>query len=152
MNDMNYTTWTEDELRLVHAYKNKILEESGGNGISKKSPSLKELQSLCVNRSDLAVHHKVRTALINEGALTTRKQMLARLKAKALQEDVVAERLDMEAVPAPDRDSFFDYTPRTDVGTIEVSPPSDKPVIVSVPLSKLYGKVDFHTFMSLINE
>ena len=139
MNDMNYTTWTEDELRLVHAYKNKILEESGGNGISKKSPSLKELQSLCVNRSDLAVHHKVRSALVSEGALTTRKQMLARIKAKALQEDVVAERLDMEAAPATDRNSIFDYT-------------SKEPVIVSVPLSKLYGKVDFHTFMSLINE
>jgi|DEB0MinimDraft_4_1074332.scaffolds.fasta_scaffold164629_2 hypothetical protein len=139
MNDMNYTTWTEDELRLVHAYKNKILEESGGNGISKNSPSLKELQSLCVNRSDLAVHHKVRSALVSEGALTTRKQMLARIKAKALQEDVVAERLDMEAAPAPDRNSIFDYT-------------SKEPVIVSVPLSKLYGKVDFHTFMSLINE
>ena len=150
MNDMNYMTWTEDELRLVHAYKNKILEESGGNGISKKSPSLKELQNLCKNRSDLAVHHKVRTTLISEGALTTRKQMLARLKAKALQEDMVAERLDMEAVPAPDRNTFFDYTPPTDGGPIEIKLPASK--VVSVPLNKLYGKVDYETFMSLINE
>jgi len=117
----NKDPWTEQEIRLVHAYKDRILEESGGNGVSKKSPSLIQLQLLCENRTPMAVHNKVRITLMKEGSIITRKQMAKKLTADK------------------NRSEIFDYT-------------SKEPVIVSVPLSKLYGKVDFHTFMSLINE
>lgn len=150
MNDIKYTSWTEDELRLVHTYKERILQEGGGNGISKKSPSLIELQSLCKNRTPQAVHNKVRTTLISEGSLITRKQMMARIKSKALHEEVTAMRLDVANAPSEERNTIFDYTPPADDGPIEIKLPASK--VVSVPLNKLYGKVDYETFMSLINE
>jgi hypothetical protein len=126
-----HATWTADETRLVHAYKDRILQESGGNGISKKSKSLIELQRLCPNRTNDAVHHKVRIQLEKEGKILTRKQIAARMKAERFSNEVVAERLDMEQAPAPQH-------PQTGV--------------VTVPLKKLYGQVDFETFMSIINE
>ena len=133
--------WTEEEVRLVHVYKNRILQESGGNGVSKKSPSLITLQKLCAHRTPMAVHNKVRTTLMAEGSIVTRKQMADRLSAKT-----EAHPLEMES------SRFFDYKPRKEGEVVSVPTPDSTPVMVSVPLSKLYGKVDFHTFMSLINE
>lgn len=146
-----HATWTEDETRLVHAYKDRILEESGGNGISKKSKSLIELQRLCPNRTDDAVHHKVRMQLQKEGKILDRKQMAARMRAERSSNQAIAERLDMEQAPAPDLNTFFDYTPPAGATVIET--PAPKQVgVVTVPLKKLYGKVDFDTFMSLVSE
>lgn len=142
MNMNNKDPWTESEIRLVHVYKSRILQESGGNGVSNKSPSLIELQKLCLDRTPMAVHNKVRTTLMADGSIVTRRQMSDRLSAKT--------------EPDPNHgkgsNSFFDYKPRKESEEVLVPAPNSKPVMVSVPLSKLYGKVDFHTFMSLINE
>jgi len=137
-----HPTWTEEETRLVHVYKNRILEQSGGGGVSKKAPALIELKDLLPKRTFDSVHNKVRVELLREGKILTRKALTARMKAEKMSAEVTADKLDMEAAPAPDRDTFFDYTP----------PAQNKTKVVAVPLNKLYGKVDFETFMSLINE
>lgn len=142
MNMNNKDPWTESEIRLVHQYKSRILQESGGNGVSNKSPSLIELQNVCFNRTPMAVHNKVRTTLMADGSIVTRRQMSEKLSAKT----------EPDPNHGKERNSFFDYKPRKESEEVLVPAPDSKPVMVSVPLSKLYGKVDFHTFMSLINE
>lgn len=118
--------WTEREVSLIKSYLPTIVKQGNGK-LVEKTTSFQELCVLLDRRTQAAVAHKTRKVAYEQGLLKTIRQ-------KAHEERATL---------------FHNDTPK------EVAPmPIESPYgeVVSVPLRKLYGKVDFETFMSLINE
>lgn len=121
--------WTKHEVSLIESYLPTIVKQGNGK-LVEKAPCFQELCSRIENRTQAAIAHKTRKVAYDSGLLKS-------LKQKAWEE----------------RSTLFDYTPPADGGPIETKVPSPmKTQVVAVPLEKLYGRVDFETFMSLVTE
>ena len=117
--------WTPEETAELAGLVDTIIRESGGNRISAEAKTLVGFATKC-NRTPSAVSHKTRILALAAGKIKTRRQ----LKAEAM------ELMDAAAWHAEEAEP----TPEPTVGKV-----------VSIPLKSLYGKIDFETFMSLIN-
>lgn len=124
-------SWTSSELAVVHHHLADILQESNG-GVSSTSPSLLRLHGLIPDRTFSAVSNKVRVEMVRKGLVQPKTKQIEALR-KQLELINSDETLPVLVLPEPET--------QVNAGSI-----------VSVPLKKLYGKVDYETFMSLINE
>jgi len=124
-------TWTSSELAVVHHHLADILEESKG-GVSSTSPTLHRLHAQFPDRTFSAVSNKVRVEMARKGLVEPKTKQIEALR-KQLELMNSDETPPVLVLPEP--------KPQVNAGSI-----------VSVPLKKLYGKVDYETFMSLINE
>lgn len=128
---LSQKSWTSHELAVVHHHIADILEESNG-GVSSTSPTLHRLNDMFPDRSFSAVSSKVRVEMHGLGLVQPKSKQIEALK-KQLELINSEETVPVLVLPEPEN--------QVNVGSI-----------VSVPLKKLYGKVDYETFMSLINE
>lgn len=120
-------------MAVVHHHLTDILEESNG-GVSSTSPSLLRLHELIPDRTFSAVSNKVRVEMVRKGLVQPKTKQIEALKQQ-LELMNSDETLPVLVLPEPEPEK------QVNAGSI-----------VSVPLKKLYGKVDYETFMSLINE
>lgn len=116
-------SWSPNELSVVNLHLEDILSESNG-GVSSTSPTLLRLHNMLPHRTFSAVVNKVRVEMERVGLV----------EPKAKQIEALKKQLEGKA--------------SSETSNTQVNAGS----IVSVPLKKLYGKVDYETFMSLINE
>lgn len=121
---MNGKTWTPEQTAELRGLIDTIMAESGGDKISAEAPTLVQFAAV-YERTPLAVSHKVRMLALREGKIKTRR-MRKMEEAKAQQQIPIADTAALEPEPLTAQ-------------------------VVSIPLKKLYGKIDFETFMSLIN-
>jgi hypothetical protein len=128
-NPMKGKPWTPEETAELAALVDTIIRESGGNQISAEVKTLVDFANKC-NRTSTAVSHKTRMLALAAGKIKTRRQM--REEAQELMDSSAWHAEEAEPDPAPP----------TNPMTAQV---------VSIPLKQLYGKIDFETFMSLIN-
>jgi hypothetical protein len=123
---MNGKPWTPEQTAELRGLIDTIMAESGGDKISAEAPTL-VLFSTVHERTPLAVSHKVRMLALKDGKIKTRRM----------------RKLEEAQAQMP-------------IATLVVDEPTPEPEpvtaqVVSIPLRKLYGKIDFETFMSLIN-
>jgi hypothetical protein len=119
-----WKAWTREEIDLVHTYMDDIQEESNG-GVSDTSPTLRKLTQLLPQRGPSSVHNKVRIELQRMGKIVTKESL----------HKASAEKAQPELEQSPKHEAVL-----------------KEQGLVLIPLKKLYGKVDFATFMELINE
>lgn len=119
--------WTPEQTAELAGLVDTIIRESGGNRISAEAKTLVDFATKH-DRTYTAVSHKTRVLALAAGKIKTRRQV---------QEEAM-ELMDAAAWHAEEAES---------------TPPAE-PVaglVVSIPLKNLYGKIDFETFMDLIN-
>lgn len=119
-------------MAVVHHHLADILEESNG-GVSSTSPTLLRLHEMLPDRSFSAVSNKVRVEMVRKGLVQPKTKQIESLKQQL---ELMNSDETLPVLVLPDAEKQ-----QVNHGSI-----------VSVPLKKLYGKVDYETFMSLINE
>jgi len=127
-----WKAWTREEIDLVHTYMDDIQEESNG-GVSDTSPTLLKLTQLLPQRGPSSVHNKVRIELQRTGKIVTKVQRIRELQESLHKASAEKAQPDLEQIPKHEA-------------------VLKEQGLVLIPLKKLYGKVDFATFMELINE
>ena len=117
--------WREEEILQAIDLLPKVIEESGGHSISNKSETLQGLATK-LGRTLQSVNNRMRKLAAEDGSFDI-NQYGPRNKRKE--------------------------TPEVEETVVE-TPPTPEPKaarVVNIPLQKLYGLIDYETFMSLID-
>lgn len=126
-NTRHHKFWTDDEILQAIDLLPKIIEESGGHSISNKSESLQRFAA-SLGRTAQSVNNRLRKLAHEDDNITINEYGPRRASRPTPQKKETVET--PEPTPTPE-------------------PQSAK--VVNIPLKKLYGLLDYETFMSLIN-
>ena len=122
MTPKSHKLWSPVEVRQAEEALPRVVRESGGYSISNKSVSLKRLAQ-DLGRSAQSVNNKLRF-LAAEDSNYRINEYGPRSKKQTVESTPVVEE-------------------------VQSSPVESK--VVTIPLKKVYGKIDYETFMSLLN-